>query len=307
MKALVVRSDRPGRLALEEVAIPTPAPSEAVVAVAAVSLNRGEVRQLATAPDGSQWGWDFAGEVIRAAADGSGPAVGTPVVGLADRRAWAEQVAAPTSMLAVIPPPLSFEAAATLPIAGLTAYRTLLLAGITPGRRVLITGASGGVGRYAIQLACHWGASVTAVVGRPERGAGLAELGAEAVLVGMPVDGEYDVILESVGGDSLGAALNLVAPGGIIVSFGNSTQQPTTFDVSSFYRRNGARLLAYMVFGDLVLAGGATDGLGVLAAMMAAGNLDPQLALQLPWTRASEAMAALMDRTVDGKAVLTLT
>jgi NADPH:quinone reductase-like Zn-dependent oxidoreductase len=307
MKALLARPGQPGGAAVEEVPVPEPGPAEALVAVRAISLNRGEVRQLAAAPAGSTWGWDLAGEVLEAAADGSGPPVGARVVGLSDRAAWAEQVAVPTAMLGVLPAVVPFEAAATLPVAGLTAYRALLIAQGRDGRRVLVTGAAGGVGRFAVQLAAHWGATVTAVVGRPEREAGLAELGADAVTVGMPQDGSFDAILESVGGDTLGRALELVAPGGCIVSFGNSSQQSTSFDVSSFYRRHGARLLGYLIFSDLAETGGARDGLGFLTAMMAEGRLDPSIAIERPWEDFAEVAAALMDRRVDGKAVLTVT
>lgn len=228
VRALVAAPERPGGVDLVEVAAPDPSPDQAVVAVSAVSLNRGEVRRLGGAPSGWRPGWDLAGTVVSAAADGSGPAAGRRVVGLLREGAWAEQVAVPTRTLATIPDGLSSSAAATLPVAGLTAYRTLQQADVIEGRRVLVTGASGGVGRFAIQLASHWGAEVTAVVGRPERAEGLRELGAADVSVDMPAEGAFDIILESVGGESLARALELVAPKGIVVTFGNSSGDPTT-------------------------------------------------------------------------------
>jgi NADPH:quinone reductase-like Zn-dependent oxidoreductase len=209
--------------------------------------------------------------------------------------------------MASLPDGVSYQAASTLPVAGLTAYHTLLLAGGADGRRVLVTGAAGGVGRFAVQLASHWGAVVTAVVGRQERAAGLAELGASEVVVGVPSEGAFDVVLESVGGATLSQALGVVAPGGSVVSFGNSAQEATTFNVSDFYRRHGARLIGYYLFGDIDHSGGADDALGALVTMLAVGHLDPQISLELPWNRLADAAAALMNRTVNGKAVLTLT
>src|SRR5450432_2402087 len=94
-RAVVVDPDAPGRLVIREVAAPAPAPSEAVVRVAAVSLNRGEVRRAMSAEAGWRPGWDLAGVVAEEAADGSGPKEGVRVVGMlrTGAGAWAEQIA----------------------------------------------------------------------------------------------------------------------------------------------------------------------------------------------------------------------
>lgn len=120
MRAVVVNRKAPAHLTLEQMEPPEPAPDESLVRVAAFSLNRGEVRRAQAAPDSWRPGWDLTGTVERAAADGSGPTEGTRVVGLMSGGAWAEAVAVPTRSLAVLPEPVTFEVASTLPIAGLT-------------------------------------------------------------------------------------------------------------------------------------------------------------------------------------------
>src|SRR5919107_3281872 len=125
MRAVVVNRKASARLTLEQVEPPEPAPAEALVRVAAFSLNRGEVRRIQATPDGWQPGWDLAGTVERAAADGSGPPEGARVVGFLPSGAWAELVAVPTDSVAALPEGVSFEEASTLPVAGLTALYAL--------------------------------------------------------------------------------------------------------------------------------------------------------------------------------------
>src|SRR5438876_10842793 len=116
-RAVVVDPEAPGRLVIREVAEPVPDRGEAVVRVRAVSLNRGEVRRSAMAAAGWRPGWDLAGEVERAAADGSGPRVGARVVGLLPEGAWARRVAVATRALAELPAQVAVSPAATLPVA----------------------------------------------------------------------------------------------------------------------------------------------------------------------------------------------
>ncbi|MEP7106040.1 MAG: zinc-binding dehydrogenase [Chloroflexota bacterium] len=305
MKAVLVDAASAGRVAFREVPEPEPAPNEALVEVRAISLNRGELNRITDAADSWRPGWDIAGVVVRAAAAG-GPETGARVVGVLGGAAWAERVAVPVTQLAALPEVVSFVQAAALPVAGLTALRSLRLGRALMGSRVLVTGAGGGVGRFAVQLAHRGGAHVTAIVGSPERAAGLRELGADAVLVGHEaVEDRYDLVLESAGGDSLAHLLRHIDPDGTLVMFGNSSRQPTAFDVRDVYLGGHIRLQGFTLMYRFPGDPPARD-LAYLASLVAEGGLDPQVAGEMPWTEMPRALEQLRERSVPGKLVLTL-
>ena len=308
IRAILVDPDAPARLSLGEKEEPTPAPGEVLVRVAAISLNRGEVRRAQSAEAGFNPGWDLAGTVERAAEDGTGLPEGARVVGLMNPGAWAELVAVPAISLAELPRGVSFEDASTLPVAGLTALYTLEAGGNLLGRRVLVTGASGGAGQFALQLARDAGARVVALVRREEHEPLARDAGAHEVAVGergaaAREYGPFDVVVDSVGGSVLGDALGMLATGGTCVSFGTSAGNEVTFDARDFYLTGGARLRGFILFHE-VRARPASDGLARLLRLLANGRLKANVSVRVPWTEVGEVAQRLLDRGYTGKAVL---
>lgn len=234
MRALVVDPGVPGSLRLGTADEPRPAPHQLVLEVRHISLNRGEVAFASRRPAGTVHGYDAAGVVVQAAADGTGPAVGARVAAFGDG-AWAQRMAVDTNAVAEVPAGLDLADAAALPMAGITALRTLRSRSIL-GRRVLITGAAGGVGRYAVQLAALGGAHVIASVGSAARRKGLAELGAHQVVIGLEgIDQPVDLVLDTVGGPQLAAAWQLLAPGGSVQNIGWASDEPAVFAPYSLF------------------------------------------------------------------------
>ena len=306
MLALVNTPDGAAPIELREAPEPTPAQNQALVGVHAFSLNRGELSSFARNRTGWIPGQDIAGIVLRQAASGEGPPAGARVVALTDDAGWAERVAVASHRMAVLPANVSFAQAATLPVAGLTALRTLRHGGPLLGRRVLITGAAGGVGTLAVQLAARSGAQVTAVVGRPERAAGLRQLGAAAAVDGIDnAEGRYALILESAGGESLAKAVRLLEPRGVIVVYGNSSAEPTPLGFADFRGAPNARLQSFSYFTSEAEDRFAPD-LALLVSLVADGQLKPQVGLEQSWRGILAVADQLRDRRVAGKAVLTV-
>jgi NADPH:quinone reductase len=283
VKAAVGTPNGPRRAELREVADPEPGAGDALVAVRAFAPNRGELRLLATRDEGWQPGQDLAGDVVRAAADGSGPAEGERVAGLADWHGWAELAAVPAHRLAAIPEGVSYSTAAALPMAGSTAANLVRSGGSLLGRRVLVTGGTGGVGHIAAQLAELAGATVDAVSSAADA----------------PGDG-YPLILESAGGPSIAAAVDKVAHGGTVVVFGNSAGEPGELDFRAFAGRE-ASIESYFSARHEHEAGA---NLTMLLDLVSDGRLTVEVGLEASWTELNDALDALADRRVRGKAVL---
>jgi NADPH:quinone reductase len=262
---------------LREVPEPEPGPGELLVQVHAAGINRGELMLLQLRED-FRPGQEIAGVVA------TGPRSGERVVGLADWRGWAPYATVPEHRTVPLPDDIDFATAAALPMAGCTALNLVRLAGDVLGRNVLVTGASGGVGVIAVQLARLAGANVTAV----------------SAVDDQAPDGQH-VVLESVGGASLDQAIAKVAAGGLILVFGNSSKEPSSIDFRGFAGRDRLRIQSFFSAHYEHLA---ADNLRTLLGLVADGRLKVQIGLETPLAEVNDALDALSERRVRGKAVL---
>ncbi|WP_433519652.1 zinc-binding dehydrogenase [Nonomuraea sp. CA-143628] len=282
---------------------PAPSPCEVLIKVEAFSPNRGETFLLEAPEPGLRPGKDVAGLVVQAAADGSGPPVGTRVVGHPPMGGWAEYATVPTHSIAVLPDELTTIQAAALPLAGITALRLLRTAGAVTGRRVLLTGASGGVGHYLTELAAAAGAEVTAVTATVERGARLRELGATAIVHDVAdADGPFDVVLESLGGGTLTATLAKLVPDGTLVWFGQASRTPATVNFFDLLAGPENAVIRHFHYA------GAPYGpdLATLVRLVAGGRLHPEIGRTTDWGQTAEVVIDLRERRIRGNAVLTI-
>ncbi|WP_427918004.1 zinc-binding dehydrogenase [Streptomyces sp. cg40] len=303
MRALIVDPEAAGGLRLGEAADPAPGPGQLLVEVRHTSLNSAELYFAQRGAPGDVIGFDSAGVVVRGAADGSGPAVGSRVVGYGDSGGFGALRALDVADVAVVPDEVDLGEAATLPVAAGTALRALEQAGPLLGRRVLVTGASGGVGGFAVQLAALGGAYVIGVAGSEDGARWVGELGAHEVVAGVDeVKEPLDVVIDTVGGAQLVSAYGLLAPGGSLQSVGWAAGREAVLPVGVTLGSSTPKAIVSVYNG-----GGLTDRqpqLRRLLALVGDGRLRVPVGWRGPWDRITEAVEALSGRSLRGKAVL---
>jgi NADPH2:quinone reductase len=307
MRALVADPTASPALSLADVPEPSAGPGELLVDMEGASVNRGEIRTAAKQPPGTIIGWDVAGTV---AALGEGVTtfdVGERVVALSPNGgSFAEWVVVPADWTAPLPSACDFVTAATLPVAGVTAAGILRLGRTHAGDRVLVTGAAGGVGQVAVQLALQTRATVTGQAGSEERAAAVRDTGAEALVHpgdGSPVDGEFDVVLDGIGGPMLGPLLDATARNGRVVVYGNSADAPSALRVDAFYPK-GITIYGFRVFTSVPPTQAVKD-MATLADQAATGTLSVKVQATAPLAGALPLIADLYNRRVTGKVVIT--
>ena len=210
----------------------------------------------------------------------------------------AEQVVVPSRNLLPKPAGLSFEEAACLPTAWLTAYRMLFTnAAVKPGDRVLVQGAGGGVSTAAIALARAAGLTVW-VTGRDEaKRARALELGAHEVFEpGARLPARVDAVLETVGKATWGHSMKSLRPGGTLVVSGATTGADPSADLNRLF------FLQLRVIGSTM---GTRDELAGLIGMLAATGVRPQVDEVIPLAEARRGFERLAAGDVVGKIVLT--
>ncbi|GAA4257268.1 NAD(P)-dependent alcohol dehydrogenase [Dactylosporangium darangshiense] len=321
MKAIVQdRYGPPELLRYAEVERPAPAGGEVLVRVRAAALNHGDRVDLRGNPSIARLALGvrrpripILGRAVAGTVEAAGTGVtalrpGDEVFGETVKRGFAEYVAVPATDLAVKPAGLTFEQAATLPVAATTALQALRLAGADGGasRRVLVNGASGGVGTFAVQLAAHFGHEVTAVCSARNAERATA-LGAARVVDYAREDvtrgtDRFDVVVDLAGGHPLAAMRRVLTAGGVyIASTGNGG--PVLGPVP--------RLLAVLT--SAPLRGGrlrvltnrrSAEDLATLAALVEAGRLTPYVERTRPLSETADALRVLETEHARGKTVL---
>ncbi|MBU6120250.1 NADP-dependent oxidoreductase [Hymenobacter siberiensis] len=265
-------------------------------------IREGYLQQMLPAEFPVVPGWDMAGVVEERGHGARRFAVGTGVYGYIRRPTvqhgtFAEYMVVPESYLALRPGSLSWEQAAGIPLAGLTAYQSLFDAGqLQAGQTVLILGASGGVGGFAIQLAKDRGTTVVAVASEPNF-AYMKELGADFTVdyrngsvgdaVKALVPAGVDLIFDCISGDTLTQSLPALKPGGTLVSI----------------LHNGQGLDASINF-HYVFVEPNTQQLDELRQLADAGKLTVKIAETYPLAEVQEALKQIESHHTTGKIVV---
>ena len=319
---------------LAEVPEPHPAAGEAVVAIRAAALNHRDVWIKGGQYAGLTWpcrpGSDGAGVVVAVGAGADAAWVGREVIinpsfgwgasevaqgpkfsilGLPRDGTLAEKISVPVVQLAVKPAHLSWEAAAALPLAGLTAYRAVFVrAGLRAGERVLVTGIGSGVALFALQFAIAAGAEVWVTSSSEEKIGRAVALGARGGFDYTKTDwakeaaeriagGGFDVIVESAGGEGFGDLIDLAAPGGRIVFFGATRGNGPAVPMRKIFWRQLSLLGTTM---------GAPADWSAMTEFVALHRIKPVVSEVFPLARAAEAFALMERGGQFGKIVVSI-
>ena len=320
MKAIVYSEYGPPNdvLRLEEIEKPSPGDDEVLIRVRAVSINpldwvllRGRpylVRPMIglSKPKSGRVGVDVAGEVEAAGRNVTRFKPGDAVFGGCEG-ALAEYVCTAQSAVVTKPENVTFEEAAAVNVAGITALQSLRDKGrVQPGQHALINGAGGGVGSFAVQIAKSFGAEVTGVCSTGSVDL-VRSLGADHVIDYTRDDftrsgRRYDVILDSVGNHPLSAIRRCLTPSGIYVTVG-SRHSRWLAPVSHLIK-----VLAVAPFVreklTVTMAKPNEEDLTILRDLMATGNLKPAVGRVYPLSDTAQAMAYLGEGHARGKIVI---
>ncbi|MEU7318519.1 zinc-binding dehydrogenase [Streptomyces sp. NPDC007083] len=291
-------------------------PGWMTVAVKAASLNHHDLWSLRGVGIGEEslpmiLGCDAAGvdddgnevvlhSVIGQSGHGVGPREPRSILTERYQGTFAERVAVPQWNVLPKPAELSFEEAACLPTAWLTAYRMLFTnAGVSPGDSVLVQGAGGGVATAAIVLGAAAGLRVFATSREEAKRKRALELGAEeAVEAGTRLPHKMDAVLETVGAATWSHSVKSLRPGGtLVISGATSGPNPPATELNRIF------FLELRVVGSTM---GTKEELAGLLNFCAAKGIRPVIDSVLPLDRAREGFAKMAEGELFGKVVLTV-
>ena len=247
----------PDALVLDEVPAPEPAAGEVLIDVAAAGVNRADVMQrlghYPPPPGASEFpGLEVSGRVIAVGDDVQQWQPGDEVCALLDGGGYAERVVAPAGQVLPVPRGVSLVDAAGLPEVAATVWSNVfLVANIQPGQVLLVHGGSSGIGTMAIQLAKAVGARVAVTAGSREKLDYCASLGADILVNYREEDfvesvreqtGGHgaDVILDNMGAKYLARNVDLLAPGGRLVTIGLMGGRKAELDLGTLLAKRGA-------------------------------------------------------------------
>ena len=319
MKAVVYRYGSPDAVEVREVERPALKESQVLVRVRAASINMYDlhflhgglpIRMMAglLRPKNPIMGADLAGVVEQAGPAATRFKPGDEVFGQASGAAgaFAEFAPAAEKSLALKPAGMSFEAAAAMPMAGVTALQGLRDHGqIQPGQRVLVTGASGGVGSFAVLLAKAFGAQAIALCS-PQKAAYVRSLGADEVIDPTRADvtrggGTFDLVLDVYANRPPGDYRRALAPQGRYVLAGGDLPRILQLMLTrSRLSRPGGQ-----TFTNFLAQMKAAD-LETLAGLFEAGKLSPPVDRAFPLEQAVEALRRVEGRQAHGKVVIVM-
>lgn len=245
-------------------------------------------------------GWDVAGDVVEMAPDITGFNISDAVFGLINGGGYAEYVAIRADLAVPIPANSSYNAAAAVPVAAITAWQALVKVGrIKKGDHVLIHAGAGGVGHFAIQIAKHIGATVVATSSARNRDFVLSQ-GADRHIDYTTekfddVLSDMDLVLDSVGHDTLDRSVDIVRPGGAIVTI----VPPIPAPIQDKARERGVNL-------SLVIGQEDGNDMRTLGTLLAEGVLRPHIAAVYPFADMAAAHTAVATRRTAGKIVVQI-
>ena len=322
MKAIVYdKRASPDGLRYAEIEKPTPAADEVLVRIHAASVNpidyhllrhpaMRRVVTLITRQSASQPGRDIAGEVEAVGADVTHFKPGDVVFGVAPG-AFAEYACTKESKVAVKPAEISFEQAAAIPVAGLTALQGLRdVANLTEGQSVLINGAAGGIGTFAVQIAKHLGAEVTAICSTRNLEM-VRELGADRVIdytqENYTRDGvQYDVVFDIAGNHSFAERLGALKPNATYVGAGMVALELSVPSLVVNMASDAIRKLFVSQKFPSFIAKVTPEDLARLADLIRSGKVTPVIDRTYALPDTADAIRYLEQRHARGKVVITM-